>query len=104
VHWDVEGLTEEQAAAHAPAVTAVLMLQPAAQGGGLRVWDKLYEDEGSEEEPGSAPSEVITYGVGDLVVLDSYRLHQICPSSGPLDRLSATAHTVLTESGWQAWF
>jgi hypothetical protein len=104
VHWDVEGLTEEEAAAHAGALTAVLMLQPAAQGGGLRVWDKTYEDEGSDEAPGSAPSEVITYGAGDLVILDSYRLHQICASSGPLDRLSATAHTVHTASGWQAWF
>jgi hypothetical protein len=104
VHWDVEGLTDEQVAAHAPAVTAVLMLQPAAQGGGLRVWDKLYEDEETEEEPGSATSEEIVYGVGDLVLLDSYRLHQICASSGPLDRISATAHTVCVDGRWQAWF
>jgi hypothetical protein len=104
VHWDVEGLTEEQVAAHAPAVTAVLMLQPAAQGGGLRVWDKLYEDEETEEEPSSALSEEIVYGVGDLVILDSYRLHQICASSGPLDRISATAHTVCVDGRWQAWF
>ncbi len=76
VHWDVEGLTEEQVDAHAEAVTAILMLQPAAQGGGLRVWDKLYEDEDTEEEPGSASSEVIVYGAGDLVLIDSYRLHQ----------------------------
>ncbi len=104
VHWDVEGLTEEQVAEHAAAVTAVLMLQPAAQGGGLRVWDKLYEDEETEEEPGSAGSEEIVYGVGDLVILDSYRLHQICASSGPLDRISATAHTVRAHEHWQAWF
>ena len=104
VHWDVEGLTDEQAAEHAPALSAVLMLQPAAQGGGLRLWDKIYEDEDTEEDPGSAPSEEITYGAGDLVVFDSYRLHQICASSGPLDRISATAHTVLSEGRWQAWF
>jgi hypothetical protein len=104
VHWDVEGLSDEQVAAHAPAVTAVLMLQPAAQGGGLRVWDKLYEDTDTEEEPGSAASEEIVYGAGDLVILDSYRLHQICASSGPLDRISATAHTVCVEGLWQAWF
>jgi hypothetical protein len=104
VHWDVEGLDEGHVAAHAPAVTAVLMLQPAAQGGGLRVWDKLYEDEDTEEAPGSAASEEIVYGAGDLVILDSYRLHQICASSGPLDRISATAHTVCTEGRWQAWF
>ena len=104
VHWDIEGLAEEDVNAHADAVTAVLMLQPAAQGGGLRVWDKVYEGEESDEEPGSVRSEVITYGAGDLVVIDSYRLHQICASSGPLDRISATAHAVRTEAGWQAWF
>ena len=104
VHWDVEGLTDEQVEAHAEAVTAVLMLQPAGQGGGLRVWDKLYEDEATEEEPGAAASEVIVYGAGDLVLIDSYRLHQICASSGPLDRISATAHTVCVEGSWQAWF
>lgn len=104
VHWDVEGLDEEQVAAHAPAVTAVLMLQPAAHGGGLRVWDKLYEDEATEEAPGSAASEEIVYGAGDLVILDSYRLHQICASTGPLDRISATAHTVCVDGRWQAWF
>jgi hypothetical protein len=104
VHWDVEGLTEEWAAAHLDTLSAVLMLQPAAQGGGLRVWDTIYEDEDSDEEPGSSGSEEIVYGAGDLVILDSYRLHQICASSGPLDRISATAHCVRTETGWQAWF
>lgn len=104
VHFDCEGLSEPALAAHAGAVTVVLMLQPAAQGGGLRVWDKLHEDEDSDEDPGDAASEVITYGAGDLVILDSYRLHQICASSGPLDRISATAHAVRGERGWEAWF
>jgi hypothetical protein len=104
VHWDIEGLAEEQVEVHAPALSAVLMIQPAAFGGGLRVWDKIYEDEDSEEEPGSAGSEEILYGAGDLVIIDSYRLHQIGASSGPLDRISATAHAVLTPEGWQAWF
>ncbi len=105
VHWDVEGLLEDEVARHADALSAVLMLQPAAQGGGLRLWDKRYEDEDSDEEPGSAPSEEILYGAGDLVIFDSYRLHQICASSGPLDRISATCHAVRTEGGeWQAWF
>jgi hypothetical protein len=104
VHFDLEGLAEEQVEARAAAVTAVLMLQPPAQGGGLRVWDKLWEDEDTEEDPGSARSEVITYGAGDLVLLDSYRLHQICPSSGPLDRISATAHAVRAGDRWEVWF
>jgi hypothetical protein len=104
VHWDIEGLTEEQVDEHADALSAVLMLQPAALGGGLRVWDKAYEDEDSDEEPGSAGSEEITYGAGDLVFIDSYRLHQICASSGPLDRISATGHVVHTGGHWEAWF
>jgi hypothetical protein len=104
VHFDLEGLTDEQVAARAEAVTVVLMLQPAARGGGLCVWDKLWEDEDTEEEPGSAHREVITYGAGDLVLLDSYRMHQICASSGPLDRISATAHAVRAGDRWEAWF
>jgi hypothetical protein len=104
VHWDIEGLDDEWVEEHAPALSAILMLQPAAFGGGLRVWDHLYEDEDSEEAPGSAESEVIAYGAGDLVIIDSYRLHQICASTGPLDRISATGHAVRTAAGWQAWF
>jgi hypothetical protein len=104
VHFDCEGLTEEQLAAHADAISAILMLQPAAQGGGLRVWDKCYEDEDTEEEPGSARSEVVTYAPGDLVIIDSYRLHQICASGGPLDRISMTAHAVWNGRAWEAWF
>jgi hypothetical protein len=105
VHFDMEGLGDEQIEARAEAVTAVLMLQPAAQGGGLRVWDKRWEDEDTEEEADDdTPSAVVTYGAGDLVIIDSYRLHQICASSGPLDRISATAHAVRAPAGWEAWF
>lgn len=104
VHFDHEGLPDDLLAAHADAISAILMLQPAAQGGGLRVWDKLYEDCDTEEAPGSAQSEVIAYGAGDLVFIDSYRLHQIEPSSGPLDRISMTAHAAWNGSGWEAWF
>lgn len=104
VHFDCEGLSEDQLADHAPAVSAILMLQPTARGGGLRLWDKLYEDEETEEEPGSAASEVVSYGAGDLVILDSYRLHQICASTGPLDRISMTAHAVWNGEAWEAWF
>ncbi len=105
VHFDLEGLTEEQIARRAPALTAVLMLQPAAEGGGLRVWARRWEDEETPEQADdSVQSESIRYGAGDLVILDSYRLHQICASRGPLDRISATVHAVLEPGGWQAWF
>lgn len=104
IHFDHEGLTEELLAAHADAISAILMLQPAAQGGGLRLWDKRHEDDDSEEDPGSSRSELITYGAGDLVFIDSYRLHQIQASSGPLDRISMTAHAAWNGAGWEAWF
>jgi hypothetical protein len=104
VHWDIEGLADEWVEEHVDTLSVVLMLQPTAQGGGLRVWDHVHEDEDSEEAPGSAESEEILYGAGDLVILDSYRLHQICSSTGPLDRISATAHAARTADGWQAWF
>jgi hypothetical protein len=105
VHYDWEGLTDAQLEAHVPALSAILMLQPAAQGGGLRLWDKLHEGDQTDEEPGSCESRVVTYGAGDLVFIDSYRLHQICESSGPLDRISMTAHAALDpEHGWEAWF
>jgi hypothetical protein len=104
VHFDHEGLTDGLLEAHADAISATLMLQPAAHGGGLRVWDKRHEGEDSEEDPGSSRSEIIAYGPGDLVFIDSYRLHQIQPSNGPLDRVSMTAHAAWNGSGWEAWF
>jgi len=104
VHFDMEGLAESHVEARAEAISAILMVQPAAQGGGLRVWDKLWEDEDTEEDPGSSTSDVVTYDSGDLAIIDSYRLHQIQASSGPLDRISATAHAVREGDRWVAWF
>ncbi len=104
MHFDTEGLSEEDLAARAPALSVILMLQPPASGGGLRVWDSLYDGEDSVEEPERFPSRLIEYGAGDLVAFDSYRLHQIQPFGGERDRISATAHVVETAAGWRAWF
>ena len=43
VHFDLEGLTEHQKARGHRAVTLVWMLQPAVFGGGLRLWDALFD-------------------------------------------------------------
>ena len=52
-----------------------------------------------------ADSTVADYAAGDLVLIDSYRLHQIQPFAGARDRLSVTAHLVLAGEGWHvAWF
>jgi hypothetical protein len=107
VHFDTEGLTELQLARRASALSFILMLQPPAMGGGLRVWDRFYEGEDFPEKPDpSVAVAQIAYEPGELVVIDSYRLHQILPFAGPLDRISATMHTAALEGGdaWEAWF
>jgi hypothetical protein len=107
IHFDTEGLGEEELDARQPALSAILMLQPPARGGGLRVWDALWDGRDDEEAVATAaraPSAVADYAVGDLVVIDSYRLHQIQPFSGGRDRLSVTAHLVFADGRWQSWF
>ena len=46
----------------------------------------------------------VEYGVGDLVVISSHRLHQIQPFEGDRDRISVTLHCVATDHGWESWF
>jgi hypothetical protein len=105
VHFDTEGLTEAQIERRAPALSLILMLQPAAIGGGLRVWDRLYDGEDFPKKPDpSVPVTQIAYEAGELVVIDSYRLHQILPFAGTQDRISATMHAVLEDGRWEAWF
>jgi hypothetical protein len=105
VHYDTEGLLDEQLAVRAPAVTCVLMLQPAEFGGGLRVWDQCARaDERVEVPQPGVRSEIIHYAPGDLVVIDAYRLHQIMPFGGASERVSATAHAVWTGARWEVWF
>ncbi len=82
------------------------MLQPPEEGGGLRLWDVAYEgcDE-VDEEALSRPSVVEAYGVGDVIVIDSYRLHQIQPFAGGRGRISATVHGAEIDRGyWETWF
>jgi hypothetical protein len=51
------------------------------------------------------PQATVGYEAGDLVVFDSYRLHQIQPFSGALPRLSMTAHAALLHPArWDLWF
>jgi hypothetical protein len=106
VHFDTEGLAEADRAARVPALTLVLMLRPAERGGGLRVWD--VRDAGSDAVTRAMvakPSALIEYEVGELFVLDSYRLHQIQSFGGAGLRISATVHGVeLPDGRWETWF
>jgi hypothetical protein len=101
VHFDVEGLTQHHVERRARAVTLVAMLQPPRAGGGLRVWSPVFP----VDDPGDEEPSVVRYGVGDVVVMDSYRLHQIEAFDGELDRVSITLHGVhLDRARWESWF
>jgi hypothetical protein len=110
VHFDLEGLTALQLARREAALSLVVMLQPPARGGGLRVWDLRYDgDDGpdveDEETLEEADACVAPYEVGDLLVFDSYRLHQIQPFAGDRARISATLHAArIDDAAWEAWF
>jgi hypothetical protein len=106
VHWDVEGLAPLALASAARAATLVVMLQPAAWGGGLRLWDALYDGH-DEPSPGAleAPFRTHRYRAGDALLTSSYRLHQIRPFRGALDRISITLHGVEVDRDvWETWF
>jgi 2-oxoglutarate-Fe(II)-dependent oxygenase superfamily protein len=106
VHFDLEGLTEQQKSSGARAVTLVWMLRPPAFGGGLRLWDALYDGRpDSEVEPDDHVHVTVRSGAGDAVLIDSRRLHQIRPFRGDVPRISITAHAVEVDAGvWEAWF
>jgi len=119
IHFDTEGLTPAYIAERAPALTLVVMLQPPSSGGGLRVWDAMYEGERATEaygvEEGADDDEdddestermyvTCKYEAGTLVVIDSYRLHQIQTFSGAVDRISATIHAAFVAGVWETWF
>lgn len=118
IHFDTEGLTPAHIAARAPALTLVVMLQPPVSGGGLRVWDAMYEGEDSrtydaadgadDDEDDDESSErmhlTCKYDAGTLVGIDSYRLHQIQSFAGDVDRISATCHAAFVAGAWETWF
>jgi hypothetical protein len=102
IHFDIEGLDERQR--RAPALSAILMLQPPSAGGGLRVWDERYDGRDEVPDADERPSEIAGYEAGELIVIDSNRLHQIQPFTGELDRISITAHALQADGRWQSWF
>jgi hypothetical protein len=105
-HWDVEGLSPEQLARRRAAITLVVMLQAPSRGGALRLWDAVWD---GHDEPSPQALRRSTRDArslpGDAVLLSSYRLHQIRPFAGALDRVSVTAHGVEVDAGvWEVWF
>ncbi|RYE90833.1 MAG: hypothetical protein EOO75_09610 [Myxococcales bacterium] len=107
IHSDVEGLSPGHLADRAPALSAVLMLAPPERGGGLRLWDACHHDDSAVDAEALAGVDAATveYAPGDLVVFDSYRLHQIQAFAGDRDRLSLTIHVArLGPDRWESWF
>ncbi len=105
VHFDTEGLTPAHVTERAPAFTLVLMLRPPTQGGELRVWDVTYAgSDAYEDDDLERPHVTCEYAAGDLVVIDSYRLHQIRPFAGTVDRISVTCHLAFVSGQWEMWF
>jgi hypothetical protein len=105
-HYDTEGLTAPHIEARRAAITLVAMFQPASSGGGLKVWDVLFDgrDHPNDEEL-TRSAEVVEYAVGDVVLIDSYRLHQIQSFGGTRERISATVHAAELDRGlWETWF
>ena len=105
-HFDTEGLAAHHVQRRRPAITLVAMLQTTESDGGLKVWDVRYDgrDHPTKAEL-RAPSATVPYRTGDVVLIDSYRLHQIQPFSGSRDRISATVHAALVDTGlWECWF
>lgn len=105
-HFDTEGLPARHLERRLPAITVVAMLQTTETDGGLAVWDVRYEghDHPTEEEL-AQPRAIVSYKTGDVVLIDSYRLHQIQPFRGARERISATAHAAEIDPGlWHAWF
>lgn len=106
VHFDTEGLSDRHARDKRPALTIVVMLQEPEEGGGLKLWDVRFRgrDDPTDEEL-AKDAVVARYGVGGVLVIDSYRLHQIQPFTGDHDRISITVHAAEVDDGvWETWF
>ena len=106
VHFDVEGLGRHHLSRRRRALSLVLMLQCPEVGGGLRIWDVVYDGrEHPTDDELAADGELVVYRPGDLLVFDSYRLHQIQPFGGARPRISATLHAAEVDRGlWECWF
>jgi hypothetical protein len=106
-HFDTEGLAARHVALRRPAITLVAMLQTPKSAGGLEVWAVRYDGHDHPTEAELArPSAIVTSQVGDVVIIDSYRLHQIQPfDSDGRERISATVHAAEVDAGlWECWF
>jgi hypothetical protein len=104
VHFDTEGLPVPYLRERKAAYTAVLSLSSVTSGGGLRLWDLPYDGHEDPELSRLREPCTVSYEPGDLVLFESYRLHQIEPFSGDHARVSATCHVARLGGAWVYWF
>ena len=102
IHFDLEGL---RGATSVPMLSVVIVLQPALEGGGLRVWSARHSEaiHPTAAEQAEEP-ETVRYETGDFVAFEGQRLHQIEPFTGERARITITAHAVAEADGWKVWF
>jgi hypothetical protein len=107
LHFDTEGLADRHLAHRRGALSLVAMIHPPIRGGGLRLWPLVYSgaDEADEATARAVGDVLVTLDAGDVVLFDSYRLHQIQPFVGRRERISATLHAAELHHGlWESWF
>jgi hypothetical protein len=105
-HFDTEGLAAHHLRQRRRAITLIAVLQTAETDGGLEVWDVRYDgrDHPTDEEL-NVRRTVVSYRTGDIILIDSYRLHQIRPFAGGRERITATLHAAEIDTGlWECWF
>lgn len=112
IHYDWEGLTDGQLDdQNAEGYSFIAMLSKPESGGGLKIWDIKYDQARKQEElvawaeSPDAPYTLIDYQLGDLVMINSFYLHQIQTFSGDIDRICLTFHIARhKENQWYIWF
>ena len=105
-HFDMEGLVADHIARRRPAITIVAMFQPPEHGGGAQgLGHDLRWPRSPDGRRARGAERGVQYGAGDVIVIDSYRLHQIQPFGGERERISATVHAAEVDPGlWETWF
>lgn len=103
--FETEGLPPHHVQRRRPAITLFAMLQESGSDGGLQVWDVRYDGRVRPNEVElRAPSTIVTYRTGDVVLLDSYRLCRLAPSAGSRALISAAVHAAQIDTGlWECW-
>lgn len=110
VHFDTEGLPARHVMAQKRALSVVLMLQAPETGGGLTLWNivrdpSALDESVDDDDLEAAERALVRTRPGDVVIFDSFRLHQIEGFGGDRDRISATLHAAETLRGtWETWF